>query len=140
MTDDIDWVAEVNEMRTNEERILEGVRYSSLEKNITGHFIHPRDDQGNIICTCGQRLIRQRIKSHLKSQRHNRWVKTFLNKQLHKPCQYTDYSCTKGIYEGYKLEDVIYADPDYIDFLIRDYSHEFPVEFTTALRACGLKW
>ena len=137
---EMNWVSEINDMRTNQTRIQKGLKYADLQRSITGHFIFPTDDEGKLVCNCGERVTEKFIKTHLKSKKHNDWVKKILNQQSKKPHQYTDYVCTHGKYEGYKVEDIVYVDPNYIDFLIREYKHTFPAEFTKALKDCGLKW
>lgn len=133
-------IADINDMRINIQKINKSATYAKLEKNITGSFIHNVDSEGKITCECGKKIYEYRIKRHLKSKDHNEWVKSFLNKELEKPHKYTDYICTHGIYKGYKLEDVIYTDPKYIDFLIREYKDTFPKDFEDALKKCGLKF
>lgn len=136
--EEINWVVEINDMRTNEQRIKKGVRYANLERDIKGKFIYPKDRIGKVICNCGEKITERRIKVHLKSTKHNSWIRRYLDEQKYKEFQFTDYICTHGIYEGYKLEDVIYADPSYIDFLIREHQQTFPIEFRDAIEACGL--
>ena len=140
MTNEIDWVAEINDMRTNETRIQKSGHYAKARKNITGHFIMPHDDEGKIACPCGIRVPEKWLKKHLRSIEHNGWVRGFLEQRLGSPPRYTGYTCTHGMYAGYRLEDVIRADPCYIDFLIRDHAHTFQPEFTRALQDCGLRW